>query len=148
MRIRPVCPSRTTADAFSTLPLHRLAGYETSSTALTWTLHLLASNPEAQDKLRAELLAVPEAEPSIDVLNGLPYLDAVVKESLRIESPVSGTVRMAAEDEVIPLSVPVVGRDGKEMTSVNVSKGTAIFVGSSVPLLPVVPLPSLSVSKG
>lgn len=39
-------------------------------------------------------------------LNGLPFLDAVVRETLRVYSPVMGTVRVAAKDDVIPLSRP------------------------------------------
>lgn len=35
-----------------------LAGYETTSVTATWTLMLLATNPEWQDRVRAEVLEV------------------------------------------------------------------------------------------
>ena len=62
-----------------------LAGHETSSTLLTWTLYHLSRKPEFQNKLRGEIReALSEArsagEESLnaDTLNTLPYLDAVV----------------------------------------------------------------------
>ncbi|CED83052.1 astaxanthin synthase [Phaffia rhodozyma] len=105
-----------------------LAGFETSSTALTWMLHSLSTRPEIQNKLRDELLKVETSEPSLDELNALPYLDAFVKESLRFTPPAPGTMRVAAKDDIISLSEPIKGRDGKLMTEIYVPKGTTMFV--------------------
>lgn len=44
---------------------------------------LLAMHPNVQDKLRAEILAAP-MELDHDALVALPYLDAVVREVLRL----------------------------------------------------------------
>lgn len=44
---------------------------------------------------------------SSDTLNDLPYLDAVVRETVRLRSSVSITLRCSAQDNVLPLSVPV-----------------------------------------
>lgn len=66
-----------------------------TSNALSRTLYILAQHPEAQEKLRAEII---EARGSSDADNGLnidyddliklPYLDAVCRETLRLYAPV------------------------------------------------------------
>jgi hypothetical protein len=48
----------------------------------------------------------------MDELNAFPYLDAVVRETLRVYSAVDGTARVATQADVIPLAKPFVGRDG------------------------------------
>ncbi|CAK9785135.1 cytochrome P450 [Cutaneotrichosporon oleaginosum] len=105
-----------------------LAGNETSATALSWaTLHLF-ENPDIQAKLRAEVMAVPDDEPSVEVLNGLPYLDGFVRELLRLDPPLPQVVRTAAVDCVVPLGTPVQGRDGSLISEIRVSKGTDFVV--------------------
>jgi cytochrome P450 len=48
----------------------------------------------------------------MDELNALPYLDAVVRETLRIHPPVPGTIRVAMKDIIIPLGKPFVDKKG------------------------------------
>ena len=43
----------------------------------------------------------------------LPYLDMVVKEVLRLHTPVPSTVRIATKEEVIPVSEPFTDRNGE-----------------------------------
>ncbi|KAH7099367.1 cytochrome P450 [Auriculariales sp. MPI-PUGE-AT-0066] len=72
------------------------AGHETTASGLAWTLWLLASHPEVQSKLRAELASrlAPDARPDYRTLTkDLSYLDAVVQESLRVLPPVPMTYR-------------------------------------------------------
>ncbi|KAH0826176.1 cytochrome P450 [Lanmaoa asiatica] len=84
-----------------------IAGYETTSVTLTWALLELSRNPDVQTKLRSELIE-HGADPTYDQLtNGLPYLDAVVHEILRIHPPIAEQTRVANEDDVIPLSEPI-----------------------------------------
>ena len=61
-----------------------VAGHETTSTATTWCLYALTQNPSIQEKLREEILSIPTDMPSMEDLNGLPYLDLVVRETLRL----------------------------------------------------------------
>ena len=63
------------------------AALDTTSSALARILHLLSINQDVQSKLRAELREAYESfgdEPDHDQLVGLPYLDAVCRETLRL----------------------------------------------------------------
>lgn len=66
-----------------------LAGFETSSTTMSYCLYELAKNPDVQDKVRAHVLEVLEqhdGELSYDALNDLKYLDQVIKGLFRHSS--------------------------------------------------------------
>ena len=71
-----------------------------------------------QAKLRAELLALDTDTPSMDQLNELPYLDCVVRETLRVHAPVPTTTREATRDDVIPVAEPFVDRHGVVQDSI------------------------------
>ena len=59
------------------------AGTDTTSSAMNRIVHMLALHPEVQDKLRAEILATPE-HLDYEALMNLPYLDSVIRETLRL----------------------------------------------------------------
>ncbi len=80
---------------------------------MSWCLFALACNPGVQQKLREELLAVPTENPTIDELNALPYLEAVVRESSRLHPAIPYTMRSAVKDDVVPLSDPYTDVHGK-----------------------------------
>jgi cytochrome P450 len=64
------------------------AGHETSASALTWAWHLLDTNPEVADRVRAELASVlVDRDPTMAELPRLPLLGQVVKETLRLYPP-------------------------------------------------------------
>jgi cytochrome P450 len=86
-----------------------LAGHETTATALAWTCWALAADGEIAARAAAEVDAVLAGRtPAIEDLPQLPYLNAVVKESLRRYPPVPGPMmRRAIEDvQVGPWLVP------------------------------------------
>jgi cytochrome P450 len=56
--------------------------------------------------------------PSMDELNSLPYLDAVVRESLRLHPPVPRGVRVAVRDDVLPVSELYLDKYGVSHTSI------------------------------
>jgi len=49
----------------------------------------------------------------MEELNSIPYLDYVVREVLRYHSVVSGTVRVASQDDIVPLDMPFSDKYGK-----------------------------------
>lgn len=66
-----------------------MASYETTATTLTWALLLLACHPTVQAALRAELEAAgPIATLDLAHLDALPLLDGVIRETLRLITPV------------------------------------------------------------
>jgi len=75
------------------------AGHETSTNALAWTLFLLAEHPDVASELVGELRSVLHGDaPTVEQLGKLPYLDAVVKESMRVLPPVPLHPRVVRED--------------------------------------------------
>lgn len=66
-----------------------------------------------QTKLREELFTVDTDTPTVNQLNALPYLEMVVRESLRVHPPVPSTGRVAMKDDILPLRQPVTDRNGK-----------------------------------
>ncbi|KAJ2927086.1 hypothetical protein H1R20_g10025, partial [Candolleomyces eurysporus] len=120
-------------DVLAQVPTFLAAGHETTSTSTTWALFAIAKAPEVQAKLRDELLTVSSDNVSMDELNALPYLDAVVRETLRIHAPVPSTLRVAVEDDVLPLTTPVTDRNGKVYESIPIRKGQTLFI----PVIPI-----------
>ncbi|KAI0742833.1 cytochrome P450 [Daedaleopsis nitida] len=115
-------------DVLAQVPTFLVAGHETTSSATTWCLFALTQAPEVQKKLRAELLAVETDTPSMDELSELPYLDAVVRETLRVHAPVPTTIRVAMKDDVIPVAESFVDRYGQVQDGIRISKGNPIFI--------------------
>ncbi|EIN04552.1 cytochrome P450 [Punctularia strigosozonata HHB-11173 SS5] len=115
-------------DILSQIPTFMVAGHETTSTGTTWALFALTQNQDVQRKLREELLSVPIDTPTMDELNALPYLDAVIRETLRVHAPVSATTRVAMKDEVIPVSEPYTDKDGNVHHEIRVNKGDYIQI--------------------
>ncbi|KAF8957107.1 cytochrome P450 [Flammula alnicola] len=108
------------------------AAMDTTSSALTRLLYLLATHQDVQDKLRKEIREAKEAEGGdlpYDKLVSLPYLDAICRETLRLHAPVTMTRRTARQDVVLPLSNPIKGLDGQEIQEIFVPKNTNINVG-------------------
>ncbi len=77
-----------------------LAGHETTANGLAWAFYLLARNPEARERLEAEVDALGHT-PTYDDLKQLPYTLAVFKEAMRLYPPVYILARRATEDTVV-----------------------------------------------
>ncbi|PMD46560.1 cytochrome P450 [Hyaloscypha variabilis F] len=90
------------------------AGHETSSVAITFAIYLLSQPKYAhiQQRLRDEIRAnLPSPSSGVEVnaelLDKLPYLDAVSKESMRVWSPVTRTSRLPLHDvQICGVTIP------------------------------------------
>ncbi|KAJ6590070.1 cytochrome P450 [Mycena vulgaris] len=112
------------------------AAHDTTPNALSRILWHLGQNQTVQDKLRAEILAAeldldnPDSAQLYEDLMALPYLDAVLRETLRLHPPVAMIQRRADVDTTIPLWKPITGINGNEITALNVTKGTDFILAS------------------
>ncbi|XP_063364242.1 cytochrome P450 9e2-like [Cydia amplana] len=90
-----------TIDAQSLLFL--IAGYETSSTLLSFAIHMLATKPEIQEKLRAHVTELTEGkEMSYELLSQLSYLEGFLLETLRLFPPVARVDRVCTKKYTLP----------------------------------------------
>jgi cytochrome P450 len=75
-----------------------LAGADTTALTLTWAWHLLAGQPDTEDRLVAEWRSVLGGRvPTADDVPNLPFTECVVMETLRLRPPVYVIGREAAD---------------------------------------------------
>ena len=101
------------------------AGHETTATTLSVALWSLAGDSAARSRLERELEAVcGDREPTTGDLDDLAYLEAVVREALRLYPPATGVYREPRSDVVLggyrvpagttlQLSIYGIQRDGR-----------------------------------
>jgi cytochrome P450 len=77
-----------------------LAGHETTANAITWTLFLLAAQPELQEELAAEAQTAL-ADGADNVADRVPRLRLFLNESMRLYPPVPRFDRQAVEADRI-----------------------------------------------
>jgi cytochrome P450 len=76
-----------------------LAGHETTALALSWAWHLLATHPEAEARLAAEVADVLHGRAAtVDDIPGLRYTDSVALEAMRLYPPAYVVGREAIVD--------------------------------------------------
>ena len=83
------------------------AGQDTSAATLSWTLHLLSLYPHIQQKLYQEVLSIfppSQKDPFVTKkeISNMPYLDAVLKESMRLYPVAPFIVRKLPKQIGIP----------------------------------------------
>ncbi|UYV82545.1 TBXAS1 [Cordylochernes scorpioides] len=90
-----VFPGLTKDEIAAQCVLFFMAGYETTASTLSHCVYMLALNPECQDRLAAEVDSALSAEDvtlDYDTVKTLPYLDAVISETLRLLPPATRSV--------------------------------------------------------
>lgn len=94
-----------------------LAGSDTTSVHLTWLLSLLVNNRQVMEQAQEEIDSSVGKERWVNEsdIKNLVYLQAIVKEALRLYPPG-------------PLSVPHLAREDCEVSGYHVPKGTRVFV--------------------
>ena len=85
-----------------------IAGEETTSSMLTWLLIVTAKHPLVEKKLREEIDTVlKNRTPRSEDLSSLPYLRAMMQETLRLYPPGYSICRVANEaDQIKGYSIP------------------------------------------
>ncbi|XP_021908535.1 cytochrome P450 76A1-like [Carica papaya] len=94
-----------------------VAGSETTSSTIEWALTELLLNPESMAKAKAEITQVLGSKTKVeenDIAN-LPYLQFIIKETLRLHPP-------------IPFLVPRKARQDTEFTGYRIPKNTQALV--------------------
>lgn len=99
-----------------------VAGFDTTSNLLTLVAYELAANPDVQQMLHEEIVAVHESRSGIrldyDTLQKMRYMDQVITETLRKWPPVPIVDRICVKDYVY---------DNGEL-KLNIKKGTPLYI--------------------
>lgn len=93
------------------------AGTDTTTSTLEWAMAELLHNPKSLSKVQAELRSKIEANKKMEEkdIDNLPYLNAVIKETLRLHPP-------------LPFLVPHMAMDSCNMLGYHIPKHTQILV--------------------
>ncbi|WP_239308593.1 cytochrome P450 [Frankia sp. Cj3] len=89
----------TDAEVRDQVLIFLLAGHETTSTALTYALHLLGRHPAVQERVRDEADAIAGI-PTVADVPALPYSTMVLKETMRLypSAPIISRCSLTDED--------------------------------------------------
>jgi cytochrome P450 len=90
-----------------------LAGHETTALALSYAIYLLGKHPAAMERARTEVDAqLADRSATVEDVRKLPFIDAVIRESLRLYPPAYSVGRQSLRElelggHVIPKGVQV-----------------------------------------
>jgi len=90
------------------------AGHETTASALVWTAYALGKNPASQARLRKEIQSLGTKDTSAKAVDELPFLENVIRESLRLYSPA--------------LIIPWEAQTDMTIAGVNIPQGTTVQI--------------------
>ncbi|KAL4262830.1 cytochrome P450 family protein [Pleurotus pulmonarius] len=116
----------TTQELYDQISTFVISGHETTTVTLGFTIWELARAPALQDRLRLELDAFPSRPTYDDFQTRLPFLDAVLRETLYPALPYME--RLAMKRDVIPLRKPVRAQDGRVIHEITVLPGQTVLI--------------------
>ncbi|KAK0460546.1 cytochrome P450 [Desarmillaria tabescens] len=105
-----------------------ISGFETTTATLSFSIWELARHPDKQQRLREELSTINGDPTFNDFQNGLPYLHAVLKETLRLYPALPYMERVATKPDVIPLRQPLQLANGQVVHHVVVRPGQTVLI--------------------
>ncbi|KAG1751445.1 cytochrome P450, partial [Suillus paluster] len=123
-----------------------LGGLETTTFALSCCVYLLAKNPLAQARLRSEIRDAirstslaqddssfcehknPPLNLSYDALMNLPFLDGVIRETLRFYPPLPHMSRSVTKATTLPLQFPVRSASGAEVSAIAIPEKSFVLI--------------------
>lgn len=131
-------PSNLSRDVLDEAITLLFAGQDTSAATLSWTLHLLSLHPDKQEKLAEEVRSAlgnsSKTKPLVlkGMISQLPYLDAVIKESMRLYPVAPFIVRKLTTEITIPADedMPVNNNTKNKSISMPASTFACIWIYS------------------
>ncbi|KAG2059079.1 cytochrome P450 [Suillus hirtellus] len=136
----------TDAELLGQMNVMVFAGLDTTTSALSRCIYLLAKNPLAQARLRSEIRDAiksashaqegssfsehdnPLLRLSYDALINLPFLDAVVRETLRLYPSLPHMGRKVVKATTLPLQFPVRSSSGAEISSISLHEDVFVII--------------------
>ncbi|KAH9927396.1 cytochrome P450 [Amylocystis lapponica] len=131
----------TDAELLGQMNTIMFAGFETTTIAICRVIFILAERAEVQARLRSEIRAAKlriasasdaqrweDVPLSYDELMSLPYLDAIVRETLRVYPPTSLPSRTATRATTHPLQYPIRSTSGVPLHVIAIPEGTNIIM--------------------
>ncbi|KAK1222072.1 hypothetical protein PQX77_015097 [Marasmius sp. AFHP31] len=104
-----------------------------SQMALNWLLYELSYNPKWQERLIQEIQDIrrqngTDGPLAVKDLEGMPVLNAAIKETLRFHPIVPELFRESENDDIIPLECPIRDISGSVLREIPVIKGQRVVL--------------------
>lgn len=117
-----------TQELYDQISTFVISGHETTTVTLGFTIWELARAPALQDRLRRELDDFPLQPTYDDFQTRLPFLDAILRETLRMYPALPYMERLATKHDVIPLRNPVRMRNGAVVNEIVIHPGQTVLI--------------------
>ncbi|KAK0431729.1 cytochrome P450 [Armillaria borealis] len=107
-----------------------IAGHDTTANTMAWLLYELSLHPEDQVKIREEIARTKADAAGALTSNdydSMVWLNACIKEVLRLHPLAYGLFREPAQDDILPLAEPITTSDGKLCSQIPIRKGQVIM---------------------